>query len=50
MSNYYHRDEEGNWFIKHGKELIPVEFGASMEIAYTMGQLAEANKQIEDKK
>ncbi len=39
MSNYYYRDEKGNWFVKHGKNLDPVEFGASLEIAYLMGQL-----------
>jgi hypothetical protein len=44
MSNYYHRDNEGNWFVKHGKKLTPVEFSASMEIAFTMGKIAELDQ------
>jgi len=44
MSNYYHRDNEGNWFVKHGDKLTLVEFSGSMEIAYTMGKIAELDK------
>ena len=44
MSNYYHRDNEGNWFVKHGKNLHPVEFSESMEIAYVMGKIATLDK------
>jgi hypothetical protein len=40
MSNYYYRDNEGNWFIKHGQKLYPVEFSGSMEIAFKMGKIA----------
>ncbi len=50
MSNYYYRDKDGNWFVKHGKELTPVEFGASMEIAYLMGQLELLEKQRDELK
>jgi len=44
MSNYYHRDKDGNWFIKTGDKLYPVEFSGSMEIAYTMGKIATLDK------
>ena len=44
MSNYYYRDNEGNWFVKNGKELYPVEFSGSMEIAYSMGKIAALDK------
>jgi len=44
MSNYYHRDNEGNWFVKNGKELYPIEFSESMEIAYIMGKIATLEK------
>ena len=40
MSNYYHRDKEGNWYVEKGKELYSVEFSGSMEIAYVMGKIA----------
>ncbi len=40
MSNYYYRNNEGNWFVSDGKELYPVEFSCSMECAYKMGQVA----------
>ncbi len=48
MSNYYYRDDEGNWFVRSSKRLIPVDFSASMEIAYTMGKLIELKKQKND--
>jgi hypothetical protein len=44
MSNYYYRDNDGNWFVKHDKELTPVEFSSSMEIAYMMGKMATLDK------
>ena len=44
MSNYYHRDNEGNWFVKAGKGLYPVEFSGSMEVAYIMGKMAALDK------
>ena len=44
MSNYYHRDKDGNWFVKHGDELTPIEFSGSMEVAYTMGKISELNR------
>ncbi len=50
MSNYYYRDDDGNWFVKHGDKLDPVEFGASMEIAYLMGQMDLLEKQREELK
>jgi len=34
------RDNEGNWFVRDGAELYPVEFSSSMEIAYIMGKIA----------
>ena len=37
MSNYYIR-ENGDWFVKHGKDKIPIEFSVSMEIAYLQGK------------
>jgi hypothetical protein len=37
---YYHRDNDGNWFVKHGDNLTPVEDSSSMELAYIMGKLA----------
>ena len=40
MSNYYHRDNDGNWFVKHEDNLTPVEFSSSMELAYVMGKMA----------
>jgi hypothetical protein len=40
MSNYYHRDKEGNWFIKDRDKLYPVELSGSMEIAYILGKTA----------
>jgi hypothetical protein len=50
MSNYYYRDKKGNWFVKHGNNLDPVEFGASMEVAYLMGKqdaLEELRRKLE---
>jgi len=44
MSNYYYRDDDGNWFVHAGKEFIPIEFSGSMEIAYSMGKLAELDR------
>ena len=49
MSNYYHRDENGNWFVSDGKNLTPVEFGASMEIAYKMGQIETYKKLLKER-
>ncbi len=45
MSNYYHRDENGNWFVGE----TPVEFGASMEIAYKMGQIDLYHKLLKER-
>ena len=44
MSNYYYRDNEGNWFVKNGDKLYPIEFSGSMEIAYIMGKIAVLDK------
>jgi len=48
MSNYYYRDDDGNWFVKNGNELYPVEFSGSMEIAYIMGKMAELDRIMEE--
>uniref|UniRef100_A0A6H2A6B9 Uncharacterized protein n=1 Tax=viral metagenome TaxID=1070528 RepID=A0A6H2A6B9_9ZZZZ len=44
MSNYYYRDNEGNWFVKDGKKLYPIEFSGSLEIAFIMGKIAALDK------
>lgn len=40
MSNYYHRDNEGNWFISSHDILTQFEYSDSMEIAYVMGKIS----------
>ena len=40
MSNYFYRDDDGNWFISSGKNLTPVVYSASLEVAFKMGQIA----------
>ena len=42
--SYYHRDNEGNWFVRNGAILYPVEYSASMEIAYMMGKIEALDK------
>ena len=37
VTNYYHRDADGDWFIKDGEHLHPIDYSGSMEIAYQQG-------------
>ncbi len=39
MSNYYHRDNKGNWSVAKNGILYPVEFSSSMECAYLIGKI-----------